>query len=176
MMRVGCLCLILLIAQSVYAEERMGRLFMTPAERINLDYIRQSSKLPDKIIRPEVSVAVDEDVTAKAAPVSSVTMQGYVRRSDGKGTVWINHQPVRETSSEGEIQVGKVGTKDGKVKLKLPGVAKDVMLKAGQTYDPSSGAIVEHVRDLPPPEMPEPAAITGKINVPAVVAEPAKKP
>ena len=150
MMRAGYVCLLLLLVpQALMAEESMGRLFMTPAERVNLDYIRQNSRPPDRIIKPEPQAVPDGEADTKALPPSSVTVQGYVKRSDGKGTVWLNHQPLRETSSQGEIQVGKVGTTDGKVRLKLGGATKEITLKAGQTYDPASGAVVNHVRDLP---------------------------
>ncbi len=145
MMRI-LLVLVFLVPHWTYAEERLGRLFLTPAERSNLDYVRQTSKLPERVIKAETAGSGDGEL---APPASAVTVQGYVKRSDGKGTVWVNRQPLRETSSQGDIGVGRIGGADGRVRLKLSGADKEVALKAGQTYDPVTGAVVERARDLP---------------------------
>jgi hypothetical protein len=142
------LILILLVHQVALADDRMGRLFLTPAERNSLDYIRQTSKPPDKQIKPDVAEPVEGEAATTTTPPAAVTVEGYVKRSDGKGTVWVNRQPLRETSTRGDLAVGRVGETDGRVQLKFSGAAKEVRLKAGQTYDPASGAVVERARDL----------------------------
>jgi hypothetical protein len=145
-------CLIPALAAA--ADDQFGRLFLTPAERSNLDYLRQSSKPPEKIIAADQAMQEDIEKTAPspAAP-SAVTMQGYVKRSDGKGTVWVNRQPVQEKSRHGEIEVGKLGASDDRVRVKVPGTSQTVDLKAGQTYDPISGKVVDNARELPKPEV-----------------------
>jgi hypothetical protein len=144
-------CLIPALAS---ADSQFGRLFLTPAERKNLDYLRQNSKPPEKIIAAD---QLPGEGAEKAAPLSAspsaVTMQGYVKRSDGKGTVWVNSQPVQEKSRLGEIEVGKLGSSDDRVRVKVPGTGQTVDLKAGQTYDPISGKVVENARELPKPEV-----------------------
>ena len=171
------LVLVLLLPHWAQAEERLGRLFLTPGERSGLDYIRQTSKLPDRIVKPKTTESADGDAVAPPVPASRVTVQGYVKRSDGKGTVWINRQPLRETSTQGDIAVGRVGAADGRVPLKLTSTAKEISLKAGQTYDPASGAVVERARDLPDAPGPDITAPEAKPGQPAglVHANP-KKP
>lgn len=177
MMRVLLLMVIFLAPLgTTQAEDRLGRLFLTPAERANLDYVRQTSKPPDRIIRNEATEAADVEL-APPPPASTVTVQGYVKRSDGKGTVWVNRQPLRETSSQGDIGVGRLGGTDGRVRLKLSGTGKEVRLKAGQTYDPMTGAVVEHARDLPEAARPEVIPAEGKPGKPAApVADAPKNP
>lgn len=170
------LMLIFLAPSWVQADDKLGRLFLSPAERSNLDYLRQTSKPPDRTIKPETAESSAGELPPPP-PVSAVTVQGYVKRSDGKGTVWVNRQPLREASSQGDIGVGKIGRTDGRVQLKLQGADKAVALKAGQTYDPVSGAVVERTRDLPEAgrlEAVPPEGKSGKVVVP--VADAPKTP
>jgi len=177
MIRIA-LVLVLLMPPLTLADARLGRLFLTPAERSNLDYVRQTSRPPDRVIKSEVSdESADAGEHAQTAPVSAVTVQGYVKRSDGKGTVWVNRRPLRETSTQGDIGVGRVGGTDGRVRLKISGAEKEVALKAGQTYDPVSGAIVEHARDLPENVRPELPPVESKSGKPATpMPDTPKKP
>lgn len=169
------LALIFLAPHWTHAEDRLGRLFLTPAERSNLDYVRQTSKPPDRIIKAEANEPADGE-SAPRPLASTVTVQGYVKRSDGKGTVWVNRQPLRETSSLGDINVGRLGEADGRVRLKLSGAGKEVALKAGQTYDPVTGAVVEHARDLPEAVKPEVVPTEGKSGKPVAPIPDAPKP
>ncbi|MDP2248188.1 MAG: hypothetical protein Q8J65_08660, partial [Nitrosomonadales bacterium] len=76
------------------ATQPTGRLFSTPKERANLDYLRQTSKPPS-----QEQLLDEEELTAAPVVPNSVSMQGYVKRSDGKkGTVWINNTPMQENS------------------------------------------------------------------------------
>jgi len=142
---LGCL-----LPALALAEEKLGRLFFTPAERAHLDSLRQTSQPPGKIVKPgnaEDALADKETVGLPAIP-AAVTVQGYVRRSDGKGTVWINRQPIPEKSSHGELEVGKLSRDPGRVQVKLPSTGRTVELKAGQSYDPASGKVEDNLRDL----------------------------
>lgn len=116
-----------------------GRLFTTPAERATLDHLRQTRKIePVNLDQPQ---EVMEEI-----PVipSEISVQGYVKRSDGKkGTVWINQKPVQENSSTGEMEVGKLPRNGNQVQIKVPGLDKSVKLKAGQVYDPETEKIRE---------------------------------
>lgn len=149
------LILVMLLPTLLHAE---GRLFFTPAERGHLDQLRKTSKPPQKHEPAEAT----SDPASEAPPPAVVTIQGYVKRSDGKGTVWVNRQAVQEKSSNGEITVGRLGAKDNRVEVKLPGSSKAINLKAGQTYDTTSGMIVDEprqwpdVREAAPPPASEP--------------------
>lgn len=144
------------------ADQPLGRLFLSPAERAALDVVRQNSKPPQKIITP--GDAEDEDLAAESEPAvipPVITLDGYVKRSDGKGTVWVNGRPVQEKIPTRDIEVGRMQGNTNQVQIKLPGNGQTVKLKAGQSYDPATGKMVDSLRDLPPPQ-PETATTLNK--------------
>lgn len=133
------LIVMLLLPSLAWSAEPFGRLFTNPAERANLDHLRQTRK-----IEP-VNIDQPSGVT-EVAPVlpSEISVQGYVKRSDGKkGTVWVNDEPVQENSSTGEVEVGKLPKHGSGIQLTLPGTDKSLRLKAGQTYDFETDSITE---------------------------------
>lgn len=130
--------------------DNLGRLFSRPAERANLDILRQNQKL--KVIVPQQN---NEEVVEKATPIElpdPVTLQGYVKRSDGKGnTLWVNGQAVQEESTVDSVKIGKLNqqgfskkgaTLEG-VDVKIPANGKKVRLKVGQTYVPENNTTIE---------------------------------
>lgn len=127
----------------------VGRLFFTPVERDRLDQLRKSSRPPEKA--GAADAAPDPVQEALAAPPPFLAIQGYVRRSDGKGTVWVNRQPVQEQAATPGFSVGKLGKKDNRVEIKLSGSSKPISLKAGQSYDPESGLVIDGARQWPYP-------------------------
>lgn len=129
-----------IISIQALGTENFGRLFSTPTQRAELDYLRNTTKIPVATLEsPEES---------KSAPAviempSAVSMQGYVKRGDGKkGTVWINNQPVQENSSTNEVQIGTLGS-GNRIEVKVPANGKRLSLKAGQVYDPETNAVIE---------------------------------
>jgi hypothetical protein len=87
----------IVIATPAMAEtQSLGRLFFTPAERAALD-------------RAQAGVPVDEEsipaVTKRPAQVN-----GYVSRSDGKATVWLDGDPRYRRESVGKISPSSVQT------------------------------------------------------------------
>jgi hypothetical protein len=135
-------CSQLVSGQSAFAAEPIGRLFTSPAERSNLDYLRQTKK---KLVAPVVTEAPVEAV--EAAPIvlpEAVNLQGYVKRNDGKqGTVWVNDQALQENSRNKEVTVGRLSEGSNRVPIKLSGNGKRLNLKAGQVYDPQTGRVRE---------------------------------
>ncbi|WP_082889295.1 hypothetical protein [Methylovorus sp. MM2] len=128
------------LANTAMAAESFGRLFTTPAERSNLDYLRQTSKVN---VFKETETA-NPDETDLPTPPTNISVQGYVKRNDGKkGTVWINNQPMRENSANSNVQVGKVGADGNQVQIVVPGNGKNLNLKAGQVYTPDTGTVSE---------------------------------
>ena len=124
------------------AAEPIGRLFTSPAERNNLDYLRQTKK---KLITPTI---VDAQIDApEAAPIllpEVVNLQGYVKRNDGKqGTVWVNNQALQENSGNKEVQVGRLSEGSNRVPIKLSANGRSLNLKAGQVYDPENNRVRE---------------------------------
>lgn len=115
-------------------------MFTTPAERSTLDHLRQTRKI-EPVTDTDQPLEVIE-----AAPVTppEISVQGYVKRSDGKkGTVWINQKPVQENSTSGGVEVGKLPTNGNQVQIKVPGLDKSLKLKAGQIYDPETDSVSE---------------------------------
>ena len=135
----------LVLGQLALAAEPIGRLFTSPAERSNLDYLRQTKK---KLIVPVTMDAPAETVEAPAAaPVllpEAVNLQGYVKRNDGKqGTVWVNDQALQENSGNKEVHVGRLSEVSNRVPIKLSANGRRLNLKAGQVYDPETNNVRE---------------------------------
>ena len=127
------------VSNLAWGAEPFGRLFTSPAERATLDHLRQTRKVePINLDQPQ-----DVIETAPVMP-SEISVQGYVKRSDGKkGTVWINQKPVQENSSSGQVEVGKLPKNGNQVQIKVPGLDKSLKLKAGQVYDPETDSVSE---------------------------------
>ncbi|WP_025871424.1 hypothetical protein [Methylobacillus glycogenes] len=86
--------LLALMAGPVQAADSLGKLFTTPTERANLERLRQNS--PGQLIEQVLPVTDEGAALAPPAVQSELSVQGYVRRSDGaRGTVWVNHQPCK---------------------------------------------------------------------------------
>lgn len=143
--------LISLMTTQVQAESNLefGRLFSKPNERSNLNILRQNQKLkpigtPE--VQPETPLTVEATI-----PTESITLQGYVKRSDGANTLWINKQAVQENSTVDNVTIGRLnkrgvskkGASTEGVDVKIPANSQSIRLKAGQRYEPESNQIVE---------------------------------
>ena len=115
-------------------QERLGRLFFTPAQRSSLDVARSQRA------RATLSTETDQE----AAPASqTITYGGLIRRDDGRTTVWLNNQPVRDTDPAGAGTVVTRVRPDGRITLQAPQSARSVELKPGQSVELLSGTIEE---------------------------------
>jgi hypothetical protein len=133
-----------------------------------LDLVRQNSRPPEKIV---TSASVDENEGASTPPAPPiVTIQGYVKRSDGKGTVWVNGQPLQEKSASSNLEVGRLQGNTNDVQIKLPSAGQTIKLKAGQSYDPASGK-VGSLRELAPPTESTQTISTIKDKTPAPLTD-----
>lgn len=133
------------------SNDNLGRLFSRPNERNNLDNLRKNQKLKTVSPQPDAMVEV-----APAALPDPISLQGYVKRSDGtKSTLWINNQAVQEDSTLDNVQIGRLNQhgktnqttkmKDGadSLDIKIPANGKHIRLKAGQVYEPETNQIKE---------------------------------
>ncbi|MGH8700116.1 MAG: hypothetical protein ACREVR_02920 [Burkholderiales bacterium] len=148
------------------AQERLGRLFFTPAQRASLDVARsQRARAALSTEKPE----------QEAAPVpQTITYSGVLRRSDGKTTVWINNQPVHDRESAGAAAiVGRVRP-DGSVTLQVPQSGRSVILKPGQSVELLSGAVEEAYSRKLEASRPEPKSAASPAAKPAADARSAK--
>ncbi|MDP3677617.1 MAG: hypothetical protein Q8R23_00815, partial [Methylotenera sp.] len=117
------ICLITLLASTLAIplqaapDDGFGRLFSRPVERKNLDFLRQNQKL--KVITPQ---DIQPDLLANAAPPelpNPITLQGFVKRSDGASTLWINNKAVQEDSAIDNVQIGRLNGQQNKTGASL---------------------------------------------------------
>lgn len=110
----------------------LGRLFFTPLERAALDRQRyQSGTLSER---------ADEE----PLPMESITLNGHIRRSGGKSTVWLNGKPVQVNGAPQTVGISDKAA--GEIAIRTPESGRTYPLKVGQTLTPGSG----EVRDLYP--------------------------
>ena len=135
------LLIVILNLHSAIAAESLGRLFTSETTRNELDYLRQTQKLnnaPPVILSDEPSSAIPIELP------EAVSMQGYVKRSDGKkSTIWVNNQAVQEGDKLNDVQIGRLSKNSNKVPLKLPANGKNFSLKACQVYSPANNSVSE---------------------------------
>lgn len=124
---------LLLAAGAASAAEPLGRLFYTPAQRIQLDALRSQKSVAPPVPEQQEPVAVPE----------IVTYGGIVRRSDGKTTVWINNHVVNDGKASDSLAISSKVRSDDSVTLKLPQASGSIDLKVGQSVEVVSGAIAE---------------------------------
>ena len=146
----GLLMSILTLQVQAEATAQFGRLFTKPSERTNLNVLRQSQQL--KVVTPQDKPDPGDGAEAESVALPNpVTLQGYVKRSDGASTLWINKQAVQEDSSVDDVKIGRLNqqgfSKKGAsvegVDVKIPANGKKIHLKAGQMYEPETNQIIE---------------------------------
>ncbi|GBL45438.1 hypothetical protein SFMTTN_1245 [Sulfuriferula multivorans] len=120
------------LVSPAYATSLSGRLFYTPAQRAQIEAGRNRGTPSPADTVPDAGDTV---------------YNGYVARSDGSTTFWINGQPRRMQPASGTPG-----------KLKLPAIPA---LKPGQEFNTQYGRILE------PYERPAPAVPTVQSAVPA---------
>jgi hypothetical protein len=139
--RAAMLLALLMMAGAARAAE-LGRMFFTPAQRDTLDNARKQN------IRVEIGTD-EEQTTTTAAPVpQNVSVNGVIRRSDGKNTIWLNNRAVSERQPGGISAA--IGKSDNRVRLRVPESGRSVDLKVGQTVEIVSGTIEENYLRRPP--------------------------
>jgi hypothetical protein len=159
------LALILLAASVLFsgpaaAQEKLGRLFFTPAERDALDAQR---KVAGNLANRPVAQKGPE--LPKALPPRMVTLNGVVRRSDGETTIWVNNQAVHERFRDVDVMPGSITRET--VSVRLQGSGRQVKLKVGQSVDSSTGEVEENYRRSPEADADEPATDAASNRTPA---------
>lgn len=143
--------IILMLCTSAATASDLGRLFFTPAQRATLDNARKQN------LRIEIGTQKEPTPPPPRVP-QNVSVDGLVRSSDGKSTVWLNNRPVTERSA-GDIKVS-TNKNDNRVRLSVPESGRSIDLKVGQTVEIVSGTIQEGYfrRPSPKPEAKAPIA------------------
>ena len=107
------------------AQEPLGRLFFTPEQRDALD-ARRKARVPD---RP----------TAPVAASPTTRFDGYVQRSGGRSTVFVDGAPLAEGSSDAPSV--DTGRKDGRVPISVGEGGARRALKPGEVLDRGTGEV-----------------------------------
>ncbi|HET7364723.1 MAG TPA: hypothetical protein VFJ70_14240 [Burkholderiales bacterium] len=120
--------LALTLAVGAAEAQELGRLFFTPEQRAALD-ARRKARLPDN----PVSVA--------ARPVTRV--DGFVKRSTGPSTIWINGEWTTESSPEAP----RITEPSPSVSVTVGETGGRVRLKPGETLDRGNGEVRDVIGD-----------------------------
>lgn len=98
--------------------QELGRLFFTPEQRQALD-ARRKARVPDK---PAATVTVSP----------TLRLDGYVKRSGGRSTVWLNGEPTADEAPR------LPSSSDGPVSVTVGETGARVGMKPGETLDRST--------------------------------------
>ena len=146
--RIGARLAVLVLALAVHVPEasaqRLGRLFTSVDERASLEELRYQSQFATPAPAPEPVAVVPGAVAQSASVVSSLTVNGIVRSSDGSATVWINGDQIQRGGSTREgIRVITTGPGGRNVRARLPSGVDTIDLKPGQKIDVLHGVVLE---------------------------------
>ena len=140
---------------------QLGRLFFSPAERLHLDQLRNGENTTPPVVTEEKIEQAPE------VPQETITLNGFVNRSSGNDTTWINN--VARRKNQNILGITVIETGKASISLQTPS-GKEIDLKAGQTFTISKGTIREGFdtsRELsstanPPKTAPSPHANSEK--------------
>ncbi len=113
------------------AAQQLGRLFYTPEQRAALD-ARRAARLPDK--------------PSAAAESPTTRVDGYVRRSSGKSTVWMDGEPLPEGLQLEGLRVRR-GNDPTKVTVSVGEDGRRIELRVGETLDRATGEVKDVIGD-----------------------------
>lgn len=126
----------------------LGRLFLAPAERAALDRARYAAPRPAP--EPDAGEAEPtlEELAAEAqtdlVPEPPIAVDGFVRRSGGPATIWINGIESNEGNlAEQGIDARAVHLAEDRVEVPQGRARARVSLKPGQRYDPDTSRITD---------------------------------
>ena len=162
-LRIGLMTSLVCWANFTLAEREatnLGRVFLTPDERVTLDKMRRDrdAKLEQEDVEQAPLAEVPEpleELIPEAPPLQpSLVVNGFVRRHGTSGTVWING----ESSYDGDFAASNVDHLRTRIVGERIRVAplnsqRPVYLKPGQVYEPNDDTISDSytVSELPLP-------------------------
>jgi hypothetical protein len=118
-----------LVAGNCLGQE-LGRLFFSPEQRAALD-ARRKARMPDK----PAAVVVTSPTTK---------VDGYVKRSAGPSTVWVNGEALPEGAGEAP-RIGRGA--DGRVSVPVGEGGRRAALKPGEVLDRGTGEVRDVIGD-----------------------------
>jgi hypothetical protein len=132
MKRLAPLALLLaLLSAGPAAAQELGRLFFTPEQRAALD-ARRAARLPDK------PAAVAESPTTR--------VDGYVKRSSGKSTVWVDGEAMPDGLQLEGLRLQR-GNDPTRVTVTIGEDGRRIVVRVGETLDRATGAVKDVIGD-----------------------------
>jgi hypothetical protein len=131
-MKLAAALLMVALAPTNGQAQELGRLFFTPEQRAALD-ARRKARVPDK---PAAAVV--------AAPVTR--LDGYVKRSGGPSTVWINGESVPDNAPEAP-RIDAARGASGSVSISVGEAGGRVRLRPGEALDRGNGEVRDVIGD-----------------------------
>lgn len=119
-----------LTAQAQARSPQLGRLFLSPEQRAQLDAQRYGPPPADPALTPP------PPPPPPPPPAPPVELNGVVQRSSGRSTVWLNQEAQNEPHNH------LAREQPGSLTLRLS-TGQVVLLKPGQRYDPANGTVTE---------------------------------
>lgn len=128
-----------LLSHGIRADD-LGRLFTTPEERQMLEALRNQ---PPRAEAPPEPLET-EALAPEPPPVQRVRVDGFVSRSRGNNTVWINGtNSLTGDLGSHQVDVNVRGIRGQTVPVRVQNSPVGVGLKPGQTFDPSASRVVD---------------------------------
>jgi hypothetical protein len=115
-----------LLAPASAGAQQLGRLFFTPEQREALD-ARRKARLPDK-------------PAAAAAASPTTRLDGYVKRSQGKSTIWLDGYAIPDGVRPEGLRVNR-GSDPTRVTIGVGDAERRVPVRVGQTLDRATGEV-----------------------------------
>jgi hypothetical protein len=112
------------------AGQELGRLFFSPAERAALDAEREAGATRPVAAKTPVPLRID----------------GYVRRSGGGATLWVNGAPLAGGSLE-DVHMAPATGQPGEVVVTRRAQGSGLRVKVGSTFDAGSGAVLDAIEE-----------------------------
>ena len=128
MRRAAALLVVALLSGGTASAQELGRLFFTPDQRAALD-ARRKARVPDK----PAAVPQAEQPTTR--------VDGAVRRSGGRSTVWVNGEAIPENPRTDGAHLQTEGAKSGRVSIPAGESAQRYELRVGETLDRNTGEV-----------------------------------
>jgi hypothetical protein len=123
-MKVLSALLMMIVLETANAQE-LGRLFFSPEQRSALD-ARRKARVPD---RPAVTNAVSP----------TTRLDGYVKRSGGRSTVFVNGDAVLEGTADAPVVDPE--RRAGRVPVTAGEGGQRIELRPGEVLDRSTGQV-----------------------------------
>ena len=128
MRRASALVFVASLLPAMAQAQELGRLFFTPDQRAALD-ARRKARVPDK----PAAVPQAEQPTTR--------VDGAVRRSGGRSTVWVNGEAIPENPRTEGAHLETEGAKSGRVAIPAGENTQRYDLRVGETLDRNTGEV-----------------------------------